>query len=243
VGAPRTAFAVVALGVLGALFCALGRWQWQRAAESRATAAEFAAGGAAEMLAVAPHDLLDGALRFRRLRIEGEYAPGRQVLLDNMVHDGVAGYQVLTPLRIDSSALLLVNRGWLPAGPDRRVLPDVGVASAQRRVLGRLERLPRPGLRLAAAVPDTAEAIAVLSYPTAADLAALLGGPVLDYQLLLDPDEPDGYTRDWRAPGLAPERHLVYAGQWLLLAAGAAAAAVTIGVRAWRGRQGGRRGA
>ena len=65
-------------------------------------------------------------------------------------------------------------------------------------------------------------------------LAAILGEPVLDYQLLLDPAEPDGYVRQWQAPGLAPERHWSYAGQWLVLAVGAVAAAVVILFKAWR---------
>jgi cytochrome oxidase assembly protein ShyY1 len=55
---------------------------------------------------------------------------------------------------------------------------------------------------------------------------------LLDYQLLLDDAAPDGYARNWRAPGLEPERHLSYAGQWFLLAAGALGAGVTIAFKA-----------
>lgn len=237
-----TVIAVAALAALCVMFFMLGRWQWHRAAESRATTADFAAAGLAEPLAEAPRDLRKGALRFRRLEIEGAYVAERQVLLDNMVHDGAAGYQVLTPLRVDAGPLLLVNRGWVRASADRRVLPDVAVGAEPRRVAGRLERLPRAGLDLDAATPAAAGPVAVLSYPTAADVAAVLGMPVLDYQLLLDPAEPDGYVRDWHAPGLAPERHIVYAGQWLLLAVGAAGAALVIAVRAVRGRGGEARG-
>jgi surfeit locus 1 family protein len=234
-GSIGTLLAIGLLVVLGGSFAMLGRWQWQRAAESRAAAEDFAAAGAADSLAAAPPDLAAGALRFRGLEIDGAYVPGRQILLDNMVHDGVAGYHVLTPAHIEGHALLLVNRGWVPAGLDRRALPDVAIDAEPRRIRGRLERLPRPGLRLGGGAPVAAAApVVVLSYPTAAELAAALGTPVLDYQLLLNPEEIDGYQRDWRAPGLAPERHLVYAGQWLLLAAGALGAALTIGVRTLR---------
>jgi surfeit locus 1 family protein len=139
---------------------------------------------------------------------------------------------VLTPLKIAASARwLLVNRGWVAAG-DRSTLPDVAIAADTRSVSGRLERLPRPGMRLGTALPAerTVGAI-VVQYPTADELAERLGEPLYDYQLLLDSAAPDGFVRDWQPPVLPPERHLSYAGQWLVFATGALLAAVTIAIK------------
>jgi len=130
---------------------------------------------------------------------------------------------------------VLVNRGWVPAG-DRTVLPDVAVSGGARTMMGRLEHLPRPGMRLGEQAADHGEAVVVMQYPTAADLAQRLGAPVYDFELLLDPAAEDGYVRDWKAPGMAPERHLAYAGQWLALCLGALATAIVIAVRAVRRR-------
>jgi surfeit locus 1 family protein len=223
--------------VFGVLFASLGAWQLRRADESRATLARFAAGGAEATLTAPPRTLDDG-VRFRRLEVDGELVGLPQFLLDNMLNEGVTGYHVLTALRVPGvRERVLVNRGWVPAGGDRAVLPHVAVAQGARRVVGRLERLPRPGLRLGAAAGEAPRDPAlVLQYPTAADVAAILGEPVLDYQLLLDPAEPDGYVRQWQAPGLAPERHWAYAGQWLALAVGAVGAAAVILFKAWRRR-------
>lgn len=231
---PRTYVAVAVLMALGMLFAFLGAWQLRRADESRATLVRFAAGADETTLEEPPRTLDEGS-RFRRLTAHGELVGSPQFLLDNMLHEGVAGYHVLTALRVPGSReRLLVNRGWTPAGGDRNVLPDVGVAGGPRQIAGRLERLPRPGIRLGAVASEAPRgATVVLQYPTAADLTAILGEPVLDYQLLLDPAEPDGYVRQWQAPGLAPERHWSYAGQWLALAVGAAAAAVVILLKAW----------
>jgi surfeit locus 1 family protein len=227
--AARTWVAIVGLFVLGVLFAALGTWQLRRAEASRTTFAQFASGSADSILVTLP-DTLDEAERFRRLEVRGELVGQPQFLLDNMLHEGVAGYHVLTALRIPGRREhLLVNRGWVPAGGDRRVLPDVAVGGGSRTVAGRLERLPRPGLRLGEGdAAGSASRVVVLQYPTAAELARRLGAPVVDYQLLLDPTAPDGYVREWRAPGVQPERHLSYAGQWLSLAIGAVAAAIVM---------------
>jgi surfeit locus 1 family protein len=234
----RTAAAIAGLTLFAGLFAALGLWQLRRADENRALAEQFAAGGGAAPLADPPAALTDGN-RFHRVEMRGAYAAAPQFLLDNMSHDGVAGYHVLTVLRVEGSPRrLLVNRGWIGGGSDRRTLPDVSVSTEPRTITGRIERLPQPGMRLgdgAASAPMT-ESVAVVEYPTMAELAARLGQPLFDYQLLLDPAEPGGYARDWQAPGIGPERNLVYAGQWLLLAVGALGAAVTIAIRSSRRR-------
>ena len=227
--------AVVGLLALAGLFASLGFWQLGRAETSRAAIAQFANGAEDDALASLP-PALDDDLRFRRVEIDGEYVVEPQFLLDNMLHEGAAGYHVLTALRVrGADELVLVNRGWVPAG-NRALLPDVAVGAGARTVTGRLERLPRPGMRLGEQAPDRRAAVVVLEYPTAAELEQRLGMPVFDYQVLLEPNVDDGYARDWKAPGMAPERHLGYAGQWWVLSLGALAAAVVIAVRAVRRR-------
>jgi surfeit locus 1 family protein len=228
----------VGLTLFAALFGSLGRWQLRRADENRALAEQFAAGGSATPLGDPPAMLTDSN-RFHRIEVRGTFVAAPQFLLDNMLHDGTAGYHVLTALRVEGSTRrLLVNRGWVGGGSDRRTLPDVSASTEPRTITGRIERLPQPGMRLGEPVTPapTTENVAVVEYPTMAELAARLGQPLFDYQLLLDPAEPGGYARDWQAPGIGPERNLVYAGQWLLLAVGALGAAVTILIRSLRRR-------
>ena len=186
------------------------------------------------MLASLPLELADDR-RFRRVEIDGEYVAEPQFLLDNMLHEGAAGYQVLTALRVPGTdERVLVNRGWVPAGDRTRVARR---RSRPRRAHG--DRQARATCRdrecgSAEQAADHGDAVVVLQYPTAAELAQRLGAPVFDYEVLLDPVAEDGYVRDWKAPGMAPERHLAYAGQWLALCLGALAAAIVIAVRAVR---------
>ncbi|HSC16570.1 MAG TPA: SURF1 family protein [Gammaproteobacteria bacterium] len=229
----RTYAAIFGLLALAVLFASLGTWQLRRAEASRATLALFASGTAGEALASLPRALDDA--RFRRVALDGEFVTQPQFLLDNMLHEGAAGYHVLTAFRMPGvQEGVLVNRGWVPAGVDRSVLPDVAVDAGARTVSGRLERLPRPGLRLGEEPADRGAATVVLQFPTASELARRLGSPVFDYQLLLDPGERDGYVRDWRAPGISAEQHLSYAGQWWALALGSLAASTVLALRAAR---------
>lgn len=199
-----------------------GFWQLDRAGEKRELVARFSRGGEATAL---PRLILDdesAGLRYRTLRLAGHYDTAHQVLLDNMSYRGRPGCQVLTPL-ITPDGDVLVNRGWVPADGNRAVLPDIGVAATPREVVGRIEQLPRPGIRLTGIPPpDDAAWPRRLLFPTGAEISAQRPShrtaSLRNYQLLLSPDDPDGYIRDWRPGGMDPERHLGYAVQWFGLA-------------------------
>ena len=226
-GTYRAWLAVLGLLALAASFAALGFWQWQRADGARARIERHAAASEQPALTAPPED---GAQRYRLLEVQGRYEPQVQLLLDNRVHDGHAGYEVLTAFRVAGvERTLIVNRGWIRADPDRRVLPDVAVAASARALRGRIDLLPRPGIALSGPAQEPRAGVLVVSYPSAAAVAEYFGMPTFDYQVLLDAGEPDGYLRDWRIEGLTPARHRAYAGQWLLLAGGAAAVALVIG--------------
>jgi len=207
-------WATIGLIVACAAFCTAGFWQLGRAEEKRLIFNEFDARGVTDVLdaVIADHDAEGN--RFRPLRVSGHYDPSRQILLDNMLNDGKPGYHVLTPLLGDGPALL-VNRGWIAADADRRILPDVAVNSAEREVAGLIARLPTPGMRLDPEPVDASDPWPRRqSFPTAENIRAQLDYPVTGYQLLLDADREDGFLRDWRPVVMGAEEHLAYAVQW-----------------------------
>ncbi len=53
-----------------------------------------------------------------------------------------------------------------------------------------------------------------LHCPSAETLACALDRSLLPGMLQLLPDSPHGFARDIELPGLPPERHFAYAGQW-----------------------------
>ena len=96
---------------------------------------------------------------------------------------------------------------------------------------GVLDALPSPGLRLGEPAPASDGPVAVLTFPSMAELEHLLGRSLFPYQLKLDAAQPDGYARDFPSATLGPERHLAYAVQWWLF--GTVAVAAVAGI-AWR---------
>lgn len=192
-----------------ALFASLGAWQLDRAAEKDLRLERFASGG--DELVDLPDDATP-VPRYQHVRATGRYESGRQFLLDNMTHDGQPGYRVLTPLIRDGGAVVIVDRGFVAGSGDRSRLPGIAVDAAPRVVTGRADFLPRPGIELAAD-PGTGWP-RVVGFPHIEDIGAALGREVHPQVILLDPQDDDGYQRDWQPPGIGPERHLGYAVQW-----------------------------
>ena len=210
---PSAGFTVVAL-VLCALCVRLGAWQWHKGMQREQEWTRFAR-GADQVIALGARAVSDVPL-FQRVSVTGRLESARQFLLDNRTYRGRAGYEVLTPLARAGAAVLLVDRGWVPFSGSRARLPDIAFeAAAPVTLSGRLAELPSPGLASGRAGPEAhAPWPKVTSYPRAAELGAALGAPLAARILLLDPQAPFGYVRDWQPPGLAPLRHLAYAIQW-----------------------------
>ncbi len=217
-GVKRPLIATVMLVALLCLFFMAGFWQLGRADEKRAILERFdVATSGAHLTTLVPDDAA-GALRFRTFELAGRYVPERQILLDNMTDGGANGYQVLTPF-VTAGGTVLVNRGWLRADDDRSVLPWIAVDDQPRTVVARLNRLPAPGLRLEQPADTGSAWPRRLLFPDREQLVAVLDMPLPDYQLLLAPDQPDGYLRNWQATDSGPAKHLGYALQWFSFAA------------------------
>jgi surfeit locus 1 family protein len=197
----------------------LGFWQLRRADEKRQLVAAFASGQQATIELTGATTLQPG--RYQHIHARGQYDVVRQLLLDNLPSsEGAPGYHVLTPFIVASSgAVLLVDRGWVSMGANRKTLPNVEADAQLREISGRIDELPRPGVRMGAAGEESVGWPKVFNYPRYEDLRALYGERLMREIVLLDPQEPSGYERIWQARfGLTPERHMGYAITWFVMA-------------------------
>lgn len=120
-GRPRIAALACATVAACALFVQLGFWQWHRH-EDKVAARDLVRTNWArppvpvEELLVAGGPALAPGLEWRPVILEGVYEPDRTLLARDRISDGDAGYEVLVPLRLTGGGVLLVDRGWVPAG-------------------------------------------------------------------------------------------------------------------------------
>jgi surfeit locus 1 family protein len=120
------------------LLLGLGVWQVARHGETtRANAFR------AERLALPPLPIDEvlrnpEANRFRRVRLEGQFAHDREILIYARSQRGNEGVYVVTPLLREGAPPVLVNRGWAPTerrDPARRAQGQVSGVVAVEGVL------------------------------------------------------------------------------------------------------------
>ena len=125
-----------------ALLAWLGVWQLERAAVKRERQALFDA-----RMVESPVQLTGSVpgpetLLYRRVRARGQWIAEAQIFIDNRIRDGRAGFEVITPLRLEGRPeAVLVNRGWIARGPEYPAAPRVPVPQGVAEV-GGLATLP-----------------------------------------------------------------------------------------------------
>lgn len=216
-----------------ALFCALGAWQFGRMQAKRDMLEQV--GSVLEARLPQPLALAADPARARDYDWAagtGTFADLPAVLLDNQQRDGRVGvraYRLFLPVR---GRPLLVELGWLPLPPDRR-LPQVPRPPGQRRIEGLLLPPPSGGLASRALLPQPSGALLATAIDRDRLAAAFRLPAVAPRVLRLDPRQPLGYARDLDVlPNtLPPERHLGYAVQWFGLALAVLATALVLTFR------------
>lgn len=204
--------------VLLVMFSSLGFWQLSRADEKRALIAAFEDRLQSPALTAAALQADDATdLRFRRVRLAGRYLPERQFLLDNRVHARRAGFEVLTPFRLDDGRVLLINRGWVPLGATRRDLPDVSMQAQPEQVEGWIY-VPFGEAYSLGALDDPDSGWPRIVQDLDFDLMSeRVGTSLLPMTLRLSADAAEGFVRDWRVVPMTPAKHIAYAVQWFSL--------------------------
>lgn len=202
---------------------ALGQWQLRRAGYKDALRVHFAAAGIAHPLQRA--DLLT---EWQRVTLRGQWMADRSVLLDNRLRDRLAGFEVLTPLKLDhDGGIVIVNRGWVAANGDRSKLPRIATPTGRVEISGMTLAAVSPGFSLAAPRQDGA----IWQKADLASFERLLGGRVGAWLIRQESSAADGLDRAWPAPDFGADKHRAYALQWFAMAATA------LGLTLWYGRK------
>ena len=197
---------------------AAGNWQQGRMHAKEALRAQYDAAATLPSIALAslPRGTEWTVQKYRAVTATGEYLASKQILIDNKVVAGRAGFHVVTPLALQDGRVVLVNRGWIAQRASRSALPQAPPPAGDVTVRGRIA-MPSTGyLELK---PDVASGPLKQNLDPAR-FAADTGLDVLP--VVVEATEPpvpdDGLIRVLPAPDFGIDTHRVYMMQWYAFA-------------------------
>lgn len=207
--------ASVAAAAVIALTLWLGNWQLNRAEEKRARQSllEARMNDTPVRLTAAGPDAQ--SLLYRRVRAAGRWIAARQIYVDNRIHEGRAGFEVITPLELQPGpGVVLVNRGWIARTGEYPRAPKVDVPAAPVEIAGIATRPPERFLELSpqTVAGDVWQNLSIERFGKATGLAVL---PVV---VVLDTPSA-GLVPVHERPDARIEKHIEYAFTWFALAA------------------------
>jgi len=195
----------------------LGCWQLNRAAEKQLLEQQFAKITATHILNLNEAHTLPADPNFHPVQITGHFDNTHQFLQDNQFYNHQVGYYVLTPFLLDNSQqAVLVNRGWIAQGKSRAHLPDVNITTTTLTLRGAIHVLSKKQFMLKDAVEQTWPRR--IQQIDIAQISAELHKPLYPFTVLLNADQPYGFTRAWSTANYNPAKHYGYAFQWFALA-------------------------
>jgi len=165
------------------------------------------------------------AMEYRSVAVEGEYLHSEQVALRNQVTNGLPGFHLLTPLKIDGKdQVVLVDRGWIPLEDAEMTQWSLYDEAGRVEVRGVI-RKPTPTNRIGG-IPDPTLQPGQIRLDTwnVIDLDRLsnqMSGPLVRVYIQQSPDP--AWTglpiRSEPVLNLTEGPHLGYAIQWFTFAA------------------------
>ena len=198
------------------IMCSLGMWQLQRAEEKTIRLEQIESRKSAAPLQLA--DVLNSQEDLRDFPIEmyGSALTDNVFLLDNKQYEGQVGYQVLVPVQTNSG-LVLVNFGWVKGSQYRDQLPNIELPDGQRllRGIAAVPELNPMVMETASVDGQWPKVIQQIDLPF---LETFVNEPLHGFIMLLSPQQPGGFIRQWQPVVMPPEKHLAYAVQWFGLA-------------------------
>ncbi len=213
---------VAVLIVLPALI-GLGLWQLDRADQKRSLRISYEQ--SVQQPPASLHEnmeLLSGEEKhyWRRVLANGQFDNSLHVLLDNQVVNGKAGYYVFTPFKLEqTNRVFLVNRGWIAAGLDRSLIPDLSAATATVRIKAEITGKPPTGVMFKPAQAEKlGDGIYRVNDIQIDEVQSLYTEKLSRALTRLSPDSEQALVAQWSKPGFGEAKHTGYAFQWFAMA-------------------------
>ncbi len=195
----------------------LGFWQLDRAEEKKQLLAFYE-----KQSALAPIPLINlisnSQAKYQNVTVTGKYDTDHYWLLDNQPRGGKVGYEIIMPFKFTDSSgntkTLLINRGWVSADADRRVLPIINTPENSVSIEGYLYPL-----QVNAVIKHSQNDLKVewpkrvlqLDNEAASKALSEIVEPLM---LRIDEESTGAFITQWPVINTQPEKHHGYAVQW-----------------------------
>ena len=194
------------------LFFSLGLWQIDRGQAKTVLLDEFEKNSFKS-----PEYISKDSKKWDRVYVEGVWDGSNQLLIDNIIRKGIAGYKVLTPFRLkNTNEIILIDRGWIPRNRNMEVLPNIDLINSNERVSGILES-PELGLTLS-------DELVTDAWPKVSQTKNLeviskeYSDLIYPFILLADPTSRNSLEYIKINPtNMTPIKHYGYSAQWFLM--------------------------
>lgn len=154
---------------------------------------------------------------FQPVRFEGHYDSEHSILLDNRIVDRVVGYEVFTPFTMDNDVTILINRGFIPLGKSRQVLPEFETPENKVVIKGLMEKTPSKVLVLSENPHQNIQWPAVMQYIDIGELETKLNIRLMSMVVRLAENEPGGLEYHQPVVNLNSAKNNGYAFQWFAM--------------------------
>ena len=91
------------------LFCSLGTWQVYRLQWKLDLISEINNGLNSEPVFYSNTNVIN----YQKVKFNGVFDFEKQIYLYSLNNNGIPGYDIITPIKINTNEILLVNRGWI----------------------------------------------------------------------------------------------------------------------------------
>ena len=162
-----------------------------------------------------PHELEDQV--FIPVIVSGTFDTEHHFYFDNRIVNGIAGYDIYTPLSLDDGNHILVNRGWIRQGRTRQDLPEFDTESARVSFRAIVDKPPSKDFMLAENVHNQLAWPMVLQYVDPEEMSKMLGYELMPMVLRLDKDADHGFHREIPVLNLDSAKNTGYAFQWMAM--------------------------
>ena len=204
-------------------FARLGIWQLDRAAEkieAQAALVIESSLNAAPVESIPTGHLhrANPELQNRHVSMTGVFVNDRSILLLAEFFQGMIGYGVVTPFRLESNGqLVLVNRGWTTGILPPDTPPNLRPISGPTEITGQIYVPPENARVLSSQIDPSVWPLQMRSLEIDV-ITDIIGEPLFPFEVRLTEEQDGVLVRHWPAVNADVDQNLSYSVQWFSLA-------------------------